>query len=118
MRKNRLIAGFMGITPKLIGPDRYAVNIDSYEFHGKMDYMLDLIDAILYDKSLDKLFEVVDKIESLGYRTELYSGSMILFRIGKPSERRYFLEYSCNTKIETIYNACVGFIEWYNKQQK
>ncbi len=108
----------MGITPKLIAPDQYTVKIDSYELHGTMDYLLALIDSLQYDKSLDLLFEVVDKIESLGYRTELYSGSMILFRIGKPKERRYFLEYSCNTKIETIYNACVGFIKWYNKQQK
>lgn len=91
MKKNRLIADFMGITPELI-------------------------DTIPYDTSLDYLFEVVEKIESLGYRTELYSGLMILFRIGKPNQRRYFLEYSYNTKFETIYNACVGFIEWYNKQ--
>lgn len=66
------------------------------------------------------LMEVVEKIESLGYSTELKFiaglGNTMFFISGGaevPLNRRIF-----KTKIEAVYNACVTFIEWYNEQPK
>ena len=63
------------------------------------------------------LMSVIEKIESLGYWTELWSGSQSRFRIGRINSQKAILEFSCPTKIETVYNAVIEFIKRYNEEK-
>jgi len=105
---NKLIAEFMGL-PFIV-------------FEGETNYIRDLQhvseDQLDYDSDWNWLMEVVEKIESLGYWTSLNSGSDHWFRIGKLHLNHSLIEFSCKTKIETVYNAAVKFIQWYNENHK
>ena len=63
------------------------------------------------------LMQVVEKIESLGYNidTMKYQSSQFcgIYRDGKIIYTNY-----CETKIEAVYNACLEFVKWYNKNNK
>ena len=60
------------------------------------------------------LMEVVEKIESLGYRIEIVKHICRIYLSNKET-----IIISENTpKIEAVYNACVEFIKWYNNQNK
>ena len=60
-----------------------------------------------YNSDWNWLMEVVEKIESLDiYYNEYIDYNSSMFASGK-------IELS--TKIEAVYNACVEFIKWYNK---
>ena len=95
---NKLIAEFMGwesfnqfsmIAPKSEG-DCWA--FEDMKFHSDWNWLM----------------EVVEKIESLDiYYNEYIDYNSSMFASGK-------IELS--TKIEAVYNACVEFIKWYNKQ--
>ena len=62
--------------------------------------------------------EVVEKIESLGYWTELLGGCHQEFRIGKINQIKEFINKDGSDKKEAVYNACIEFIKWYNEQKK
>ena len=60
------------------------------------------------------LIEVVEKIESLGYRIEIVKHICRIYLSNKET-----IIISENTpKIEAVYNAVVEFIKWYNNQNK
>ena len=60
------------------------------------------------------LMEVVEKIESLGYRIEIVKHICRIYLSNKET-----IIISENTpKIEAVYNAVVEFIKWYNNQNK
>ena len=77
-----------------------------------------------YHSSWDCLMPVVEKIESLGYKTSIIKSMVDLnIMLIKDREDNHYREHSSfeiehtlygNTKIEAVYNACVDFILWYN----
>ena len=62
------------------------------------------------------LMEVVEKIESLGYWTELLGGCHQEFRIGKINQIKEFINKDGSDKKEAVYNTCLEFIKYYNEQ--
>jgi hypothetical protein len=66
------------------------------------------------------LMEVVEKIESLIFPNDTYynfnilSGCYVTIIDSKINE---FGSYSGSTKIESVYNACVEFVKWYNENK-
>ena len=65
-----------------------------------------------FHKDWNCLMEVVEKIESLGYRIEIVKHICRIYLSNKET-----IIISENTpKIEAVYIACVEFIKWYNKQ--
>lgn len=61
------------------------------------------------------LMEVVEKIESLGFILKTYGrGSTFLIKGEYYNTPIWNDEFFGNTKKESIYNACVEFIKWYN----
>lgn len=77
-----------------------------------------------YHKDWNWLMPVVEKIESLNYAVYLQTRStriesedgklMFWFFVGQSEDGKYEI----NSKIEAVYNTCVEFIKWYNKQNK
>ena len=71
-------------------------------------------DALKYHEDWNWLMEVVEKIESLGYRIEIVKHICRIYLSNKET-----IIISENTpKIEAVYNAVVEFIKWYNNQNK
>lgn len=72
--------------------------------------------------SWDWLMPVVEKIESMGYRTTLFcheygkedGNSMHI----KDSSHTMLGDGFASTKIEAVYKAVVEFIKWYNENKK
>lgn len=108
IKTNKEIAKFLGLTHKATkGGFMIKGIVFKYE-------------KLNFHNDWNSLMEVVEKIESLGYSTELKFiaglGNTMFFISGGaevPLNRRIF-----KTKIEAVYNACVTFIEWYNEQPK
>ena len=73
-----------------------------------------------YHKSWDWLMPVIDKIESLGYGTELYCSKRdgYFFSIGKYGSTTALHDSQSESRIECVYNAVVEFITEYNKTKK
>ena len=71
------------------------------------------INDLKYHSDWNWLMRVVEKIESIK-GTQIFINGIsceIMFK-GKVISKHF------NTKIEAVYNACVTFIDWYNKQNK
>ena len=104
--KNKIIAEFMG----------YIKNTPSKDFfqHPTEKNRYDRIEFLSYDSDWNWLMEVVEKIESLGYRIEIVKHIGRIYLSNKET-----IIISENTpKIEAVYIACVEFIKWYNNQNK
>lgn len=69
-----------------------------------------------FKKDWNFLMEVVEKIESLGYWTEILGGLQNICLIGSINSSCESFKVIADTKIEAVYKACVTFIEWYNEQ--
>lgn len=100
---NKIIAEFMGYEWFEVNKPYIAVKNVNGSVHFRTDW--------------NDLMEVVEKIESLNYdviilhsSTEITSCDIDFQTIFGNSET-----YS---KIESVYNACLEFIKWYNKQNK
>jgi hypothetical protein len=122
--QNMLIAQFMEVKPRLISPDCYGLNnMPFWSITG------DTPDKVLKDASLllkyhndwNQLMEVVDKIENYNEFTSVlfYPNSCTIIKSREfPADDNYFeISIDSFTKIEAVYNACVEFIKWYNKNK-
>lgn len=106
---NKIIAEFMGYIDNGCSEDGFLINpITNFD---------EEIEELKYSSDWNWLMEVVEKIESLNYSIE----------INKQEENNYQclviqkdikVQTFSKIKIEAVYNACVAFIEWYNKQNK
>ena len=76
------------------------------------------LDKLKFHSNWNWLMEVVEKIESLGYWTELLGGCHQEFRIGKINQIKEFINKDGSDKKEAVYNTCLEFIKWYNEQNK
>ena len=74
----------------------------------KLDWMHN---KLKYHEDWNKLMGVVEKIESLGGGVTIKGNSCeVAFKFGGIGNSSYF-----EKKIEAVWNACISYIEWYNK---
>ena len=102
---NKIIAEFMGVSKSKIDANGQVLNFENSKYN-------------TYNSDWNWLMEVVEKIESLGYWTELLGGYHQEFRIGKINQIKEFINKNGSDKKEAVYNACIEFIKWYNEQNK
>ena len=101
IEKNKLIAEFMGYPKHKIDFVGKRLNFENSKHN-------------TYHKDWNWLIEVVEKIESLGYRMEIVKHICRIYLSNKET-----IVISENTpKIEAVYNAVVEFIKWYNNKNK
>ena len=105
---NKIIAEFMGYEILDEYCDPYPKNLEVNSLP-MLEFMFN---------SWDELMEVVEKIESLGYWTEILSGVHHECRIGRFNNSDEFILKDSGDKKEAVYNACLEFIKWYNEQNK
>jgi hypothetical protein len=96
MKDEQLVAEFMGLTPSSI-EGRFWTRVTE-ERIGFGDLV-----HLHYKTSWDWLMEVVEKIKQVG-----------------KEELKFSIEFELailTINKETIYNACLDFIEWYNESK-
>ena len=94
---NKIIAEFMGIADEIETGATSLIQIEGITGYYKND-------DLKFHSDWNWLMEVVEKIEGIG-KTELK------FSV-------HFENTKLSSDIQVVYNACIAFIEWYNKQNK
>lgn len=85
--------------------------------------------VLFYNSSWDWLMPVVEKIESLGFWTNISAHtsfdnkykSFAIKRIKPKSDGEYVYNYEGDwneSKIEAVYQGVIEFIKWFNEHQK
>ena len=106
IEKNKIIAEFLNLTSQVIFEQVFAVCEN-----GKTNFYKK--DELKFHSDWNWLMEVVEKIESLGYRIEIVKHICRIYLSNKET-----IIISENTpKIEAVYNAVVEFIKWYNENK-
>ena len=100
---NKIIAKFMGATLTKDLQIMYPV------YEGDSSYVKDL----KYHLDWNWLMEVVEKIESLGYRVTIVRH---ICRIDLTEESKLIISEDIK-KIEAVYTVCFKFIQWYNENK-
>ena len=112
---NKIIAEFMGFEIK--NKINY-VHSSLPNFMKKAEHLkVDKSENLPFHNDWNWLMEVVEKIESLGYWTELLGGYHQEFRIGKINQIKEFINKDSSDKKEAVYNTCLEFIKWYNENK-
>lgn len=124
MEDNRLIAKFMGGKYSM----ELSFDIDHTEiwlpFHGIVRY--DTVEIgkgkiLEYHKSYSWLIPVVERIEDFRDENNSARFNVIIeqcfVEIIENHTSETIVQLDRDTKIETIYNAVVEFIKWYNHEQ-
>ena len=118
VESNKLIVEFMGglwgeTSQKYgIGNAQYlAIGTFKNLVKAKHHYSLN---ELLYHSDWNWLMEVVEKIESLGYKINNFSNNNYIY-IGKDNVSSVIINEANLTKKEAFYKACVEFIKWYNE---
>lgn len=75
--------------------------------------------SLKYSTSIERLMEVVEKIEEMNFSSEMrytpsIGHSFVFFSAGAT----VFKTYIYHKRIDAIYAAVVGFIKWYNSAQR
>ncbi len=111
---NQLIAEFMGVFDKILSTGNIHSWSDAPFYYTTEDTREKVIKNISkyskYSKDWNWLMQVVEKIESLDYNITIQYKNCYI-DIDKDLQIYTFSK----SKIEAVYNACVEFIKWYNK---
>ena len=126
---NKIIAEFMGYT--LNENNEYPIEYITVQGHWDTCSIQDLN----YHKSWDWLMKVVEKIENLPSRTlqgTYYLGNEVkiykaintnthyceINLVKESGYRIVSIQFNKESKIKSVYDACLEFIKWYNEQNK
>ena len=114
IENNKIIAEFMNLNlyksfwyKSNIATEKQICKENNLKFHSDWNWLMEVVEKI---ESLDCVIDFKITIEYVE----------IIARMGKGIVFKnciFDIDY-CTTKREAIYNACVEFIKWYNKQNK
>lgn len=107
---NKIIAKFMGYIDNGCSEEGFLINPTT-------NYDEDIIE-LKFNSDWNWLMEVVQKIESLGFDFAIYTGSSVSIINTKNYPFKEIVSEGHKNKIESVYNACLEFIKWYNEQKK
>ena len=115
---NQLIAEFMGVFDKILSTGNIHSWSDSPFYYTTEDTREKVIKNISkyskYSKDWNWLMQCVEKIEKLKCTVVIEKNICRIHKGGLHFGHAYKFE----TKIESVYSACVEFIKWYNEQNK
>ena len=130
---NKIIAEFMGFT--------FEKNIGYYDNEMLLEQIVyeqqngNCFDELLFNKDWNWLMAVVEKIENLPSRTlqgTYYLGNEVkiykaintnthyceINLVKESGYRIVSIQFNKESKIKSVYDACLEFIKWYNEQNK
>ena len=110
IENNRLIAEFLGYNEEIVNDEVYFTLPDMLE---------SLSDEELhYHSDWNWLMEVVEKIESINFVVNIREGHVSILNNGSKPPFYTKSDFVEESKKEAVYNTCIEFIKWYNKQYK
>lgn len=108
---NKLLAEFLGVKPHGDWFDGHELQNIGLPFnYGAMG---NGTSTLRFSTSWDWLMVVVDKIEDLGYTVETKINWCRIKDNGETISLRWETDA---TKIESVYNACIEFVQWHKEQ--
>ena len=87
------------VDPHAFGDEQFSCKLQDFELEFHSDW--------------NWLMQVVEKIESLDYNITIQYKNCYI-----DIDKDLQIDTFSKSKIEAVYNACVEFIKWYNKQNK
>jgi hypothetical protein len=106
---DKLLAEFLGMKPHHNDSNVMILNINGIKYPFE-------VSELNYDTDWNRLMLVVDKIESLNFAIKVVVNEALIFC--EDWESLDYIYAREETKIESVYNACVEFVKWYNEQKK
>jgi hypothetical protein len=111
IENNKLLAEFLGRNGKIRKSQYTWKGIDDLLSGGWIE-----VEYMKFHTDWNWLMQVVEKIESLGYKIEINKtqkfNSCFIYDVNNKTIVKTFTEI----RIEAVYNACVEFVKWYNNQ--
>lgn len=105
---NKIIAEFMGFI-KEDSNTNWFYSIDKGRYFRENE--------LLYNLDWNWLMEVVEKIESLGFNFNITSKDATVLQYHRAIYQTLIYKIDGTNKIQAVYNTCLAFIEWYNKNK-
>lgn len=107
---NKIIAEFMGLKPiEVFGSSSISKDHVSVNCKTEKEAFESFCKSTKFHSDWNWLMEVVTEIENLGYRVKI---TRHICRI------KHIVISEDLPKIQSVYKACVDFIQWYNQQQQ
>jgi hypothetical protein len=117
MKENKLIAEFMGLLH--VDDDKYMNNLREMKSNGIFFEQGYMTSELMYDTDWNWLMDVVDKIESFVDDDKCAKYNFIIeqsfVEIIDNNTSDTIVETDEETKIESIYQAVIKFIKWYEQ---
>lgn len=120
---NKIIAEFLGWKNHLKNGSTTKVFLNNKEYIQDWEYINEEKELLItpiemkFHNDWNWLMEVVEKIESLDGNIHICNNDVF---VHFPKRCRKLIRVNGErlkiNRIEAVYNACVTFIEWYNKQ--
>jgi len=116
-KNNELIASFMGLqeserlcknSPTYVGDDIVKAGLP---FIGGI--MGNCMNDLPFNSSWDWLMPVVERIESIDFVVAIRTNTVSI--CNNSGNDLYFQNSVCETKIKSLYEAIIKFINWHNK---
>jgi hypothetical protein len=105
--KNKLLAEFMG-KKELITESQFLSM--EHKAHNPT-----IIEYLKYETSWDWLMPLIAKIEDLGNDVLITTNYI---QIAFDEGEQFIVVDDTKNKIESVYNACVAFVQWYNSSNR
>ena len=108
LENSKLITDFIGadLLKDLLSDNNGFININ-----------IDIYEQCKFHSDWNWLISVVEKIESLGHCVLIFKDSVYI-KENTIISSKTISKCENRPKIEAVYNACLEFIKWYNKQDK
>ena len=109
---NILIAEFMGINH--LNDDKYINNLKEMKAEGLYFEQGYMTSELKFDTDWNWLMPVIRKIEELGNDVLITTNYI---QISFDEGEQFIVIDDLNIKIDSVYNAVVEFIKWYNENK-
>ena len=113
LKTNKQFAKFLGLTHKAtkggFAIKGIVVKYQNLNFHNDWNSLMEVVEKIENSNYVDEF--VIKKCSVFGF-------NVLITPISYDTFNFFHCTLKDETKIQTVYNACLLFIEWYNEQNK
>lgn len=92
----------------------YPTNIEDFEFHNNWNWLMEVVEEI---ESLGYITRITHRKSDVGFFHEMVVTNNSII-VAETLEKLTWINNAENySKMEAVYEACINFINWYNKNK-